>query len=170
MTRIYSFFEGLYSRRSERRNFIRALFAEVDFNTKDLYFFIESSRDLSKLHIALQNDAALIPHITAANHTHVYRRNITNLHYIEDGLIKRLVLFYGLLDKISAQINGLNLPSFATVSTAAKITTIERIVHNVTECEKIGNEILIEFKRNYRWLSATRGYRPYIVGKTREGF
>ena len=38
-----------YQRRAERRNLVRALFSEIDFNTKDLLFFVEKSVTLKQL-------------------------------------------------------------------------------------------------------------------------
>jgi len=58
----------------QRQALIRALFAEIDFNTRDLEIFVRES-DLGAVRRRILEDAdgTLVPHITDARHTEIYR-------------------------------------------------------------------------------------------------
>ncbi|KAB7616066.1 hypothetical protein F9L33_04710 [Amylibacter sp. SFDW26] len=148
-----------YQRLAERRNLVHALFSEIDFNTKDLLFFVEKSVTLKQLETEFDKNPALIPHITDAHHTLIYTYNIDKLHYIDDHLITRLVVFYGLLEKIKEQIDGLNRPSYASISARGKYITLTSLLDNAAEAEKIGCSILKEFQDKYQKLNLTREFR-----------
>ena len=105
-----------WQRRNEKRNLVRALFSEIDFNTSDLNRFVADAEILDSLRALFKEMPNLIPHITDAHHTLIYRGNVDNLHYIDDEVIVRLVQFYGILDKIKEQIDGLNRPSYQKIS------------------------------------------------------
>lgn len=164
-TQVYQLFRDLYRQRIEKINLVRALFAEIDFNTKDLHIFAKNSASLKDLERKLREDPVLVPHITDAHHTLIYKSNITNLPYISNTIIAQLVLYYGLLDKIKEQIDGLNQHSFRTVSAQGRYITIKRILDNVKECEAVGNEILLMFTISYKKLGLTRQYRKLLDSK-----
>lgn len=136
-------------KRHYRAALIRSLYAEIDFNTRDLQFFIENSADLSAVEARLSQSPAYLPHLTDAHHTKVYSARIDDLHMLEDGLTARLVLFYGMLDKIKVQIDGINLKSYASVSVGGKMTVLRRIIANVQETEEQGQLILTLFAQKY---------------------
>lgn len=163
LTRIFDYLMRNRRRRRQAKNFVRLIYAEIDFNTKDLLFFIESARDLSVIKKALNKSPNLIPHITDAHHNVIYRQNIEKLPTISNELIAQIVLFYGLLEKIKGQIEGLNLPSYKTVSPRGQLQTIEQIVANVTECEALGKNILASFSKSYPRLSLHRQHRSLRV-------
>lgn len=146
-------------KRSEHRNLVRSLYAEVDFNTKDLLFFKEKSVSLTKLEKEFTKNPKLIPHITDAHHTLIYTSNVQNLHYINNRLVTRLVLFYGLLDKIKEQIDGLNQPSYASISARGKHKVLISLFENVVEAETIGSDILDNFVKEYANLNLSRQFR-----------
>ena len=158
-TQIYRLIRDFARRRSEKRNLVRAIFSEIDFNTKDLLFFVEKSVSLKKLESEFSKKPSLIPHITDAHHTLIYTNNIHNLHYISDRFIARLVLFYGLLDKIKEQIDGMNQPSYSTISARGKYKTLCSLLDNAAEAEAIGCSILKEFKLEYQELNLARQFR-----------
>lgn len=151
--------------RKAQKNLIRSLFAEVDFNTRDLEFFVRNSADMSAIEARLLEDKRYLPHITDAHHTIIYTANIENLHHLNNALAARLVLFYGLLDKIKAQIDGINLASFAAVSAAGKLTVVKRVTENVKECQTEGENILREFSKTYSKLGLTRHVRRLVDTK-----
>ncbi|PIB24952.1 hypothetical protein BFP76_07305 [Amylibacter kogurei] len=160
-TRILDYWLKARSRRAANKNFIRLLFAEIDFNAKDLLFFIESSRNLDALKQALLNDDNLVPHITDAHHDIIFKQNIDKLPAITDDLIAKIVLFYGLLDKISGQVAGLNMPSFKTVSPDGQFKAIQHIFVNAREAEDVGKQILKEFSQRYKSLQLHRQFRSH---------
>ena len=168
LTRWVESFRAWQRDRREKDNFIRALFAEVDFNTRDLEGFQMNSASLAHIEKALRADKALRPHITDARHTLVYASNIGKVHFLDDDLAARLVLFYGLLEKIKAQVDGVNLPSFATVSANGKIATIKELIENVKECEKAGNLLLSKLAESYPKLSLIRHHRRLTITKQSE--
>ncbi|MDF1668675.1 MAG: hypothetical protein P1U83_03595 [Roseovarius sp.] len=156
-----------FSNRRERHNLIRSLYAEVDFNTKDLHFFIENSADISAIEARLAQDSSYLPHVTDAHHTIIYSSHIDKLHHLENALTARLVLYYGLLEKIKEQIDGINLASFKSVSTAGKMAVLNRITVNSVECQKIGVEVLGMFSDTYPNLRLIRHNRTLISTKQR---
>ena len=167
-TQVFQLLRDLNRRRIEKNNLVRALYAEIDFNTKDLYIFAENSATLKDLEQKLREDTKLVPHITDAHHTLIYKSNITNLHYISDTIITHLVLYYGLLEKIKEQIDGLNQNSFQTVSANGRYITIKRILDNVKECEGVGDNILLLFTKSYRKLNLTRQHRKLLDSRQRQ--
>ena len=50
-------------------NLVRAIYAEIDFNTTDMEIFLTKSPSLSVLRQAMAERDDLIPHITDARHT-----------------------------------------------------------------------------------------------------
>jgi len=167
LTRWIEFGANYVRSRKERTNLIRSLFAEVDFNTKDLDFFVQNSADISAIEARLNQSEKYLPHITDAHHTIIYASSIPKLHYLDDTLASRLVLFYGLLEKIKAQIDGINLSSFVATSAAGKITVVKRVIVNVTECEAEGSKILDAFSTAYPKLKLTRHFRKNVDTKQR---
>jgi|GEM_PF-2124950 len=152
----------------EKNNFIRALFAEIDFNTRDLNKFQLNSATISYIEKVMMADGKLRPHVTDAHHTMVYKSNISKIHFLDDQISARLVLFYGLLDKIKSQIDGINLPSFDTISVQGKTTTLKGILANVQECEEVGENLLGRFAQAYPDLALTRHARRFPVTKQSE--
>ena len=53
-------------------NLVRAIYAEIDFNTTDMEIFLTKSPSLSVLRQAMAERGDLIPHITDARHTWFY--------------------------------------------------------------------------------------------------
>lgn len=148
-----------------RKNFIRALYAEVDFNTRDLEFFLMNSANISDIEAAMQADPDLLPHITDAHHTIIYSQNIQNMHLLDDSLAARLVLFYGLLEKIKAQIDGMNLRSFQSISARGRAVIIKRLIVQIQQCEAEGRIILTRFSEKHTKLSLVRHARQAIDTK-----
>ena len=165
LTRWAELVRDFFSKRRAKNNLIRALFAEVDFNTRDLEFFTMNSADISKITAAMAKDPDLLPHVTDTHHTKIYAENLKNMHLMDDDLVARLVLFYGLLEKIKTQIDGVNLPSFATVSSAGKSTIIQRLGVQVTQCEAEGRTILDRFTKRHSKLALVRHTRQAIETK-----
>lgn len=166
-TRIAETISSWIRRRRERVNLIRALFAEVDFNTKDLYVFGAMSAATDQIEKRFQEKPDAVIHVTDAHHTLIYTENIDKLHYLDDRFAARLVLFYGLLDKIKAQIDGISLSSFAAVTPAGKLSVVNTLLANVEECEGIGREILNDFSKAYPKLGLVRTNRAMADTKQR---
>lgn len=158
-TQLARFLRWYLLRNRERSNLVRALYSEIDFNTKDLHFFLTHSPSEQAIKKAFDENKALIPHITDARHTHIYRENIKNLPHISDNLIARLVQFYGLLEKIKEQIDALQYESFPTITKASKVQAVLGITANVRECAAIGDVILDDFSKEYPKLGLTRQFR-----------
>ncbi len=159
-TQIISFSQAWRSNILGRRNLVRSLYSEIDFNTKDLFLFLEKSIPMNVLQAEFVRNPDLVPHLTDARHTLIYRNNIKNLHHIDDRLIAQIVHFYGLLDKIKEQIDGLNRHSFLTISATGRTKTFERLFANVQECEDAGIQALGAFQQQYPKLSLNRHFRP----------
>ena len=142
-------------RRETQDNLVRALFAEIDFNTKDMEIFrlktpIEAVRE------RVLADADLVPHITDARHTEIYRNGIGNLHQVSDEILARMVQFYGLLEKIRVQIDAIQSRSYASISPEGRVQAINTIWTYAANAEGCGLRLLDLMQRDYRPLRLER--------------
>ncbi|SFU05273.1 hypothetical protein [Sedimentitalea nanhaiensis] len=135
-------------RRQAQDNLMRALFAEIDFNTRDMEIFLEKSPSRADLRKALFADRNLVPHITDARHTEIYRNRIRDVHEISDDVLQQAVEFYGLLEKIRVQIEAINYPSFRTLSDEGRLNAVEVIRHTAEDARICGIQLLDAFQRN----------------------
>ena len=122
LSRVWDIWRDWDKRKKQQAAYIRALFAEIDFNTADMSRFLSSAPPLSAFE-KLFKDPGFIPHITDARHTDVYRTSMSELSVLSDDLIGDIVRFYGDLEKVRNQIAGLLLPSFAVISTCLLYTS-----------------------------------------------
>jgi hypothetical protein len=147
--------------RADTDAFIRAIFAEIDFNTWDMTRFLKATVPLERLRELLEQ-RAFIPHITDARHTEVYRSRIKELHAVvgkgpsDDRLVGDIVRFYGELEKVTQQIEGLNRLSFRTISVAGKVGTIGTIYRTCETCEFLGKVILAQMEVRFAHLRLQR--------------
>ena len=74
-------------------NLVRAIYAEIDFNTTDMEIFLTKSPSLPVLRKAMAERDDLIPHITDARHTWFYSSRISEMHVISDDLMSQIVQF-----------------------------------------------------------------------------
>ena len=134
-------------RKSQRatQSYIRALFAEIDFNTTDLRRFNNAAIDYSDLLNAFEGNKSLVPHITDARHTVVYSDSLSRLSDLPDGFIRDVVEFYGDLEKIREIIAGLDKSSFQTISARGKLNVIKRLYGRTVEAENLGLALLDRF-------------------------
>jgi hypothetical protein len=153
-SRAYDFWIKHVSRAAERNAFLRAIYAEVDFNTFDMTRFLDSTVSIDLLAPHLER-ADYIPHITDARHTEIYRSRITELDALSgrygrhENLVGSLVQFYGELEKVTQQIEGLSKPSFVQISPKGKAGTINRIYKTCAVCEGLGKGILSKMEKSY---------------------
>lgn len=152
-SRLYDLWSEQRKRRAAREAYIRAIFAEVDFNTYDMSRFLDSTIAPEQLLPMFEKKADFVPHITDARHTEVYRSRIDELDALagrrgeRESLVGILVQFYGELEKVTQQIEGLSKPSFKSISPEGKMGTIERIYQTCLVCETLGKEILWKMER-----------------------
>jgi len=136
-------------RADEKEKFIRALYAEVDFNTHDMESFILLSASLGEVTRKIRENPDFIPHITDQRHKDVYKSQINLLHHAGDDYIADVVTFYGVMEKIGTEIQGVYLPSYRTISPDGRASVIDDIVEFAFECAAIGQSILAEMERSY---------------------
>ena len=112
---VYRTVQSIVQERMERRKFVTSLHTEVLYNVDDLQKFIDTAVSSTDLRAAFeagdQRRRPLIPHITDARHTAIYRSQIDRLHVFRNRTIRNIVEFYATLEKIKAQIDGLQLKS-----------------------------------------------------------
>lgn len=140
----------------DQDNLIRALFAEIDFNTRDMEIFRELSRSNRTIRERLLADPDLVPHITDARHTEIYRNRISDLHRVSDRILGRMVQFYGLLEKIRVQIEAVQFHSFRSISAEGRIGAIELIRSTALQAEYCGESLLQLMREDYANLHLTR--------------
>lgn len=167
LTRVYEAVRDGLREKSEQISTIRSLFAEVDFNTRDLEFFLKNSAGMAQIEARLRQSDLYLPHVTDAKHTVIYTSGIGRLYHLPDGITGRLVLFYGLLDKIKAQIDGLNLTSYQRISTEGRIAVLKQILANVGEARDEGEAILTILTDRYTKLTLVRHARRHIDTRQR---
>lgn len=149
LTKLTELFVAFAAVRRRRSAFIRALFAEIDFNAAELTVFNNKAPSLKRLTAALEEDRDRIPHITDARHTLIYRRNVDDISFLDDSIVKKVVQFYGDLEKLKVQIDGLQLTSFRTISAQGKIDTILEIYETSRRAARAGAEIMEQMRRRY---------------------
>ncbi|MFW8637235.1 hypothetical protein [Cribrihabitans pelagius] len=135
--------------RRDKRNLIRALYAEIDFNTRDMERFLAKSVSSEKLRATLEAYPKLIPHITDARHTEIYRTRIAEVHNVADGALFALVDFYGTLERIRVQVEGVNLPSYGTLTLEGRINAVEVIRRTAGTAQARGVSLLQRFERDF---------------------
>lgn len=146
------------AQREADMNFIRALYAEIDFNTRDMEIFNRDSADPEKVRDALMANPDRVPHVTDARHTQVYRDRIQDLHIIEDGVMHKTIYFYGLLEKILVQAQGFDKPSYKTLSDEGRVAAVELMRGTADVAERCGQSLLKDFEDepSYRGLGLAR--------------
>lgn len=137
-------------------NFVRSLSAEIDFNTRDMEIFLTKSVSSERLRQALREDPDLVPHITDARHTEVYRARISELHNISDHILQKTINFYGLLEKIRVQVEGVDSPSFKTISAEGRFNVVDLIRSTAEEARREGVDLLREFRKAFPELDLRR--------------
>ncbi|WP_373636575.1 hypothetical protein [Yoonia sp. BS5-3] len=170
-SRIFDLAMGHSQRRADRNAFVRAIYAEVDFNTFDMTRFLNTKVPLSRFHGLFEQSEAFVPHITDARHTDVYRSRIDELHFVAGGvtanasLVGDLVRFYGELEKVVQQIEGLSKDSFKTISVPGKVGTVRTIYQTCAVCEALGTSVLKKMETEFPKLHLTRNEsQVHIMG------
>lgn len=143
-------------RKKQQDSLVRALFAEIDFNTRDMERFLKRSPSEADLLKRFREDRALIPHITDARHTEIYRTRISAVHNIADGALHQTVNFYGLLEKIRVQIEGVQQASYLTLSPESRVKVIALIIESASDAAACGQELLGSLAHDHRSLGLER--------------
>ena len=147
-------------------NLVRAIYAEIDFNTTDMEIFLTKSPSLPVLRKAMSEREDLIPHITDARHTWFYSSRISEMHVISDDLMSQIVQFYGLLEKIKMQVEGLNAQSYSTLSASGRFKVVILIRNTAEEAWLCGKDLLRGLECAYHDLGLARYQRPELVDMT----
>lgn len=147
-------------------NLVSAIYAEIDFNTTDMEIFLTKSPSLPVLRKAMSEREDLIPHITDARHTWFYSSRISEMHVISDDLMSQIVQFYGLLEKIKMQVEGLNAQSYSTLSASGRFKVVILIRNTAEEAWLCGKDLLRELEYAYHDLGLARYQRPELVDMT----
>ncbi len=156
LTRVTETLQARRERKQERRKYISALFAEIDFNTWEMEQFKRQSENLEAIGAALNANNRLIPHITDSRHTEIYNINLDKITHLKNGLISDVVAYYGQLEKLKTRIDGLQLASFATISVEGRVKTIERINDTARLCAELGTDIMKRLSDEYESYHLTR--------------
>ncbi|MEM7525514.1 MAG: hypothetical protein AAF360_17510 [Pseudomonadota bacterium] len=135
--------------------YIRALYAEIDFNTRDLRLFVDQF-DPPRIEAAIRADASLVPHITDARHTQMYMSRLTEIHSAGGAVIFDIVDFYGALEKIRTQIEGISAPSYRSISPEGRVQVIRRLRDACEDAEHKGRMILGKLEISHSALGLAR--------------
>ncbi|MGY9046929.1 MAG: hypothetical protein ACKVKF_07650 [Rhodobacterales bacterium] len=157
-------YEGWQDNRRRARaqdNLVRALYAEIDFNTRDMEEFLEKSPSEAVLRDKMTADPNLVPHITDARHTEIYRCRISELHTVKHETLRRMVHFYGVLEKIKVQIDADNYPSYKTLSIEGRMNAVLVIIRTAERARDFGQDILDDMAEDYVALGLTRFDRSF---------
>lgn len=159
ITRVYEIWTERAKNDQEAQANIRALHAEIDFNTRDMELFLSGPSSMNAIIRRVTEDRAFIPHVTDAQHTEIYRTRIPSIHQMGDGVIGRIVYFYGLLAKIESQVNGIYLPSYPTISPTGRANVIRRLFSTCDECRLVGLDVLRRLQEAHPHLHLSRELR-----------
>lgn len=149
-TKSYEFVSALLKEKVEQEKFITALYAEIDFNTADMETFLAESASVEAVLEKVKSDHTFIPHVIDSRHTNIYNENIQNINYIGKELIGEVITFYGFLEKLRSQVDGIYLPSFAKISAAGRAGTVQDIVTTAAECALAGRKLLANINEKYK--------------------
>lgn len=159
LTRFYEIYREARQARTAKEKYLKALYAEIDFNTRDMEDFLRDSSAIERIREKLEQDPNFVPHVTDARHKEIYMKNIDRIHFVGDRFIANVVYFYGLQDKIKSQIDGVNMASFKTISWQGRANVIAAIFATCRTCEETGREILGEMEDYYPGLGLHRKTR-----------
>ncbi|MEM0977262.1 MAG: hypothetical protein AAGJ34_06995 [Pseudomonadota bacterium] len=148
LTQAGNMYSAWLRRRKRAISLMRALYAEVEFNTQDLRKFTEhKDQRLKIVEKRLRADPDRVPHVTDAQHTIVYRENIDYLGAIKNLDPAPLVCFYGELEKMNEMIRGLSRPTYKALPKHGKVNVIKRLYDSATETERLGQIILNDMQK-----------------------
>lgn len=147
-------FSRALARLMDRRAFIRALYAEIDHNTRDLESATEKSFDATydtamlreKLH-----DDDFRPYMKFTPHTAVYKRNLDHLHGLNNELIQLVINMYSRFDSIIADCDGVLQINYKTLSVDSQYMILLDIFEESVMCRDIGQKILKIMEKRYSW-------------------
>ncbi|MEO0680642.1 MAG: hypothetical protein AAF192_09530 [Pseudomonadota bacterium] len=159
LSRLAEAIAGWLRSTSARRAMIRAISAEIDYNTSDLAHFVDASPPIDQIRSAIQQNPNFIPHVTDARHTVVYRDRIGDLHRLDDDYIASVVRFYGELEKIREQIEGIRRPSYLTISETGRLEVVRRLTSRSRTARDLGLMVLERMERTHPRYRLKRG-RP----------
>lgn len=142
-------------RKQSRTAFIRALFAEIDHNIWEMELFATNLPNLHEIQDKLTQEDYR-PHIRFAPHTHVYRSNLQNLHYLDDSTMQFIINLYSRYDDIVLQCDGIALSSFKAIDVEGQVVVIDRILRTHEECLSIGKLIIAKLANQNKKLSLRR--------------
>ena len=137
------------ARRRSRDQLVRALYAEVRFNVAELTDAAANGVKIGDIREAMEHRQGTIPHMTDARHDAIWQSRLTELPLLDDALIGSLIRFYGRMEKIHVQIAGLNLPSYATISTNGKLKVMDRINVQIAAARDDGVLVLDDLEAHY---------------------
>lgn len=159
ITRVYEIWNESAKGSKQAQANIRALYAEIDFNTRDMELFLSGPSSMNAIIKRVTEDQAFIPHVTDAQHTEIYRTRIPSIHQMGDDVVGRIVYFYGLLGKIESQVNGIYLPSYPTISARGRASVIRRLFSKCEECRLVGLDVLRRLEESHPQLHLSRETR-----------
>lgn len=157
-----------YAELASKNALIKSLYAEIDFNTKDMEVFLEKSGKKEIVQNKVKSDLKFTPHITDARHVIIYKSKISDLQHMDGQHISLIVYYYGLIDKISATISGIYQPSYLQISADGRAQVIENLFRDCRVIRDIGAKILRKMESEYPQLALCREARLETQEQTAE--
>ena len=93
----------------------------------------------------------------------VLQSRISEMHVISDNLMSQIVQFYGLLEKIKMQVEGLNAKSYSTLSAAGRFKAVILIRNTAEEAWLCRKDLPRGLEHAYREWELARYQRPELV-------
>ena len=138
-----------------RRNLVRALYAEIDFNTRDLTRFVNET-DINYVVRRLRENPDRIPLITDARHTLFYTSRLPEMQFVSNRVIGRIVHFYGRLERLRVQIESIGNDAYMSLDVDARIAVVQRVFKTATTCKNAGEGLMTAMERDYTRLHLER--------------
>lgn len=144
------------ARKDAQHGFIRALYAEVDHNTKELELIDDKAFNEESLKELLQNEK-FRPYLKYTPHTAIYKSNPDHLYRLDNTEIIQLVInMYSRFDNIIANCEGLLQENYKSLSVDGQYALIHYVFVESKECVVIGRKILALLEKRHGDLDLER--------------
>lgn len=153
--KLYEIARDYFRLRRLRRNLVRALYAEIDFNTRDLTRFVEET-DIDYVVRRLREKPDRIPLITDARHTLFYTSRLPEMQFVSNRVIGRIVHFYGRLERLRVQIESIGNEAYMSQDVEARIAVVQRVFKTATTCKNAGEGLMNAMEKDYTGLHLER--------------
>ena len=127
-----------------KKNIAKALYVEIQENTKELDKFLEQDPEAVKA--AVMADRSLIPHLVYNDKTYFFEQAKDHISSFPTDVLEPVVVFYNELEYLYAQIDGLEKPTFKCISDNGRAQAIQNMWDSVARASRYGEKAMESLK------------------------